>query len=62
MSQRLEVWLDCDLAPMCRVGTLAHDRGQVRFHYDPSWLQTPWAFALDPQLTLGHGQHFTRRH
>ena len=26
---RLEVWLDCELAPACRVGTLAHDRGQV---------------------------------
>ena len=58
MSQRLEVWLDCDLAPMCRVGTLAHDRGQVRFHYDPGWLQTPWAFALDPQLTLGEQPYF----
>ena len=30
----LEVWLDCDLGPPCLVGTLAHDRGQIRFHYD----------------------------
>lgn len=58
MSQRLEVWLDCDLTPMCRVGTLAHDRGQVRFQYEPSWLQTPWAFALDPQLNLGEQPYF----
>ena len=33
----LEVWLDCELAPPCLVGTLAHDRGQIRFHYEPSW-------------------------
>jgi hypothetical protein len=35
----LEVWLDCDLGPACQVGTLAHDRGQVRFHYDRNWLK-----------------------
>ena len=26
----LEVWLDCELGPPCLVGTLAHDRGQIR--------------------------------
>lgn len=60
MSQRLEVWLDCELAPMCRVGTLAHDRGQVRFQYDKEWLKTPWAFALDPDLTLGDKPYFPK--
>ena len=48
----LEVWLDCDLGPACRVGTLAHDRGQVRFQYDRNWLGQARAFALDPDLSL----------
>lgn len=49
---RLEVWLDGEFASACRVGTLAHDRGQVRFHYEPQWLRSPYAFALDPDLSL----------
>ncbi len=52
-ANNLEVWLDCDLAPACRVGTLAHDRGQVRFHYDREWLKGARAFAIDPDLSLG---------
>lgn len=48
----LEVWLDCDLGPACQVGSLAHDRGQVRFHYDRHWLGQARAFALDPDLSL----------
>jgi len=48
----LEVWLDCDLGPACLVGRLAHDRGQIRFHYDKDWLNDPRAFALDPDLSL----------
>lgn len=48
----LEVWLDCELWPASRVGTLFHDRGQVRFQYDPQWLRTEHAFALDPDLSL----------
>jgi serine/threonine-protein kinase HipA len=48
----LEVWLDCDLGPACLVGHLAHDRGQIRFHYDKAWLNDPRAFALDPDLSL----------
>jgi serine/threonine-protein kinase HipA len=47
----LEVWLDCDLGPMCLVGSLAHDRGQIRFHYERSWLKDARAFALDPAHT-----------
>ena len=46
----LEVWLDDDLGPPCLVGTLAHDRGQIRFHYERDWLKDPRAFALDPGL------------
>ena len=52
-EQALEVWLDSDLGPSCRVGTLAHDRGQLRFHYEREWLRDPRAFALDPDLSLG---------
>jgi serine/threonine-protein kinase HipA len=54
----LEVWIDCDLVPLSRVGTLAHDRGQVRFHYDQEWLKNPRAFALDPDLSLGDSAFF----
>jgi serine/threonine-protein kinase HipA len=59
MKQSLEVWLDCDLCPKQRLGTLAHDRGQVRFQYDNSWLtQRHNVFAIDPQLTLDSGVFF----
>ena len=61
MSKSLEVWLDCDLCPLQRLGTLAHDRGQVRFHYDKTWLtQQDIAFAIDPQLTLDAGPFFPK--
>lgn len=61
MNESLEVWLDCDLCPMQRLGTLAHDRGQVRFHYDKAWLtRQDIAFAIDPQLTLDAGPFFPK--
>lgn len=56
----LEVWLDCDLGPACQVGTLAHDRGQVRFHYDRNWLGQARAFALDPDLSLDEHPFFPK--
>ena len=59
-ANRLEVWLDSDLAPECRVGTLAHDRGQVRFHYAPAWLKDTRAFALDPDLSIGDQPFFPK--
>ncbi|WP_156469288.1 hypothetical protein [Cephaloticoccus primus] len=37
-NNKLEVWLDAAKGPACQVGTLAHDRGQIRFHYTPAWL------------------------
>ena len=56
MSESLEIWLDADfLAERVSVGTLAHDRGAVRFAYDPDWLKHPLSFALDPDLSLGEG-------
>lgn len=60
MSEELEVWLDCDLCPMQRLGTLAHDRGQVRFHYDKTWLKQDIAFTIDPQLSLDAGPFFPK--
>lgn len=48
----LEVWLDSDLDEMRRVGTLSHDRGQVRFSYDKAWIKDAKAFMLDPDLSL----------
>ena len=56
----LEVWLDDDLGPACLVGTLAHDRGQIRFHYERDWLKDPRAFALDPDLSLDEHPFFPR--
>ncbi len=56
----LEVWLDSDLGPPCQVGTLAHDRGQIRFHYERSWLHDPRAFALDPNLSLDDAPFFPK--
>ena len=59
-DQDLEVWLDSDLGQPCRVGTLAHDRGQIRFHYERSWLHDPRAFALDPDLSLDNAPFFPK--
>lgn len=56
----LEVWLDGDLGPACLVGTLAHDRGQIRFHYERSWLRDPRAFSLDPDLSLDEHPFFPK--
>ena len=56
----LEVWLDCDLGPACLVGTLAHDRGQIRFRYESSWLSDARAFALDPDLSLDEAPFFPK--
>ncbi|WP_048439925.1 type II toxin-antitoxin system HipA family toxin [Caenimonas sp. SL110] len=56
----LEVWLDCDLGPKCMVGTLAHDRGQIRFRYEREWLRDARAFALDPDLSLDESPFFPK--
>ncbi|MFT3802326.1 MAG: HipA N-terminal domain-containing protein [Burkholderiaceae bacterium] len=56
----LEVWLDDGLGPPCLVGTLAHDRGQIRFHYERDWLKDPRAFALDPDLSLDEHPFFPK--
>lgn len=56
----LEVWLNDDLGPARQVGTLAHDRGQVRFHYKRDWLQDARAFALDPDLSLDEHPFFPK--
>lgn len=59
-SADLEVWIDCDLGPPCRVGTLSHDRGQVRFRYERAWLADPRAFALDPDLSMDDQPFFPK--
>lgn len=56
----LEVWLNDDLGPARQVGMLAHDRGQIRFHYERDWLQDPRAFALDPDLSLDEHPFFPK--
>lgn len=60
LENHLEVWLDDELGPACQVGTLAHDRGQIRFRYERSWLKDPRAFALDPDLSLDDHPFFPR--
>lgn len=59
-DNELEVWLDGDLGPARRVGTLAHDRGQIRFRYERDWLKDPRAFALDPDLSLDERPFFPK--
>jgi serine/threonine-protein kinase HipA len=56
----LDVWLDDDLGPPCLVGTLAHGRGQIRFHDERDWLKDPRAFALDPDLSLDEHPFFPK--
>ena len=56
----LEVWLDHDKGPCCLVGLLSHDRGQIRFRYEPSWLTDKRAFALDPDLSLDDHAFFPK--
>ena len=56
----LEVWLNDDLGLPCRVGVMAHDRGQIRFQYERRWLQDPRAFALDPDLSLDEHPFFPK--
>jgi len=53
MNDNLEVWLDVDfLSELSRVGTLSHDKGQVRFAYAADWLKSPIKFVIDPNLSL----------
>jgi serine/threonine-protein kinase HipA len=59
-NNKLEVWLDSDLGEPCLVGMLAHDRGQIRFQYEKSWLLDSRAFALDPDLSLDHAPFFPK--
>jgi serine/threonine-protein kinase HipA len=58
MTNQVEVWLDADFLERTRVGTLTHDRGTLRFVYEPEWLKNSQAFALDPHLSLGEGTYF----
>jgi len=60
VTDEVEVWLDADFLEHARVGTLSHDRGTLRFSYDPTWLKNAQAFALDPDLSLGEGSYFPR--
>lgn len=60
MSRAVEVWVDADLGPLTRVGTLYDDRGQVRFQYDSAWRQDARAYAIDPELSLDAHSFFPR--
>ncbi|HZZ92502.1 MAG TPA: type II toxin-antitoxin system HipA family toxin [Usitatibacter sp.] len=58
-QRHLEAWLDVEWLPdPVAVGTLADDRGQIRFQYDGDWLRHPEAFALDPDLSLDKAPFF----
>jgi serine/threonine-protein kinase HipA len=58
VTDAVEVWLDAVFLERTRVGTLLHDRGTLRFVYEPAWLKNPHAFALDADLSLGGGTYF----
>jgi serine/threonine-protein kinase HipA len=48
--------LDADfLREKLHVGSLRHDRGAIRFAYEPAWLRHELSFAIDPDLSLGEG-------
>lgn len=53
----LEVYLDLCNKPK-RIGMLGHEHGQIRFEYDPAWIQGPDAFKIDPSLDLTRGPYF----
>lgn len=57
-NDTMEVWLHGDVGEPSLVGQLAHDRGQIRFRYEPAWLTDPRAFALDPDLSLDDSPFF----
>lgn len=59
-EKSLEVWLDDDFGPARQVGTLAHNRGQIRFQYQRDWLTDARAFALDPDLSLDESPFFPK--
>ena len=50
----LEVWIDVGFINQdpVKVGYLKHDRGNVRFNYDATWLSHPQHFDIDPDLSL----------
>ena len=50
VTDELEVRPEADFLERLHVGTLSHDRGTLRFAYDPVWLKNPQAFALDPDF------------
>ncbi len=60
MTQKLEVWLDCDLVPLQQIGMLSHDRGTVWFEYSKGWLSNPLVFQLDPELKLNAGPMYPK--
>jgi serine/threonine-protein kinase HipA len=48
--------LDADfLTEKLHIGSLVHERGAIRFSYEPAWLHHPLSFAIDPDLSLGEG-------
>jgi serine/threonine-protein kinase HipA len=58
VTREVEVWIDADVAPSARVGTLHDDRGQVRFRYDRAWRDAAEAFQIDPALSLDDAPFF----
>jgi len=56
LSATLQVWFDADfLTEKLHIGSLVHERGAIRFSYEPAWLHHPLSFAIDPDLSLGEG-------
>ena len=56
VTDEVEVWLDADFLERMRVGTLSHDRGTLRFAYDPVWCSALRSFRhAAALLCLGNG-------
>ncbi|MBK8013251.1 MAG: type II toxin-antitoxin system HipA family toxin [Deltaproteobacteria bacterium] len=62
MKRTIKVFLGDDAAP---IGRLRYDadgtRESAAFEYDPSWLETPDRYSIEPSLKLVRGSQFHRR-
>jgi hypothetical protein len=56
MTDQVEVWLDADFLERTRVGTLTHDRGTLRFVYEPEWLKNSQALLRAALRSSGRSQ------
>jgi serine/threonine-protein kinase HipA len=64
MDRELEVHVELAHGPVLAGHLWAHVRNgreSASFEYEPAWVESRAAFALDPELPLSRGTHHTRR-